>query len=344
MMRFDNGEYLYFLFVIPVFIVFSLRSYSRRKKWLCLFAGKKKKPGPDLAATVIFSLMLATLVVSVAGPRIQYHKTVFNRSGIEIAVGIDVSKSMLAEDVNFPESSRLLFTVFNRLNRARSFVLSLIPQLQGERLGAYIFADKGIEIIPFTNDYGYCSYILKHINASELTLPGSNLADAVKTGLSMFEASSHRGIKALLLFSDGEDISADADAIDAAVRLAAEKRIRIYTVGIGTGKPALIPIRNEEGNAIRSYLLDEDGTHLKTGLVQETLLKIATSTGGVYFRGNEENAPQKLIASILQNAHGMDETKRLELAWLDLSAFLLSTALALLIMEIFIHPLFSKEF
>jgi len=330
-MAFDTASYLWALLAIPLFLGFAANAYVKDRNWIFLFAQKKKSPVPYWIQTLCLGAMLAFVIIAVSGPRVQYQKTFFNRAGIAVAVGIDVSKSMLAEDASFPETTRHMFTVFNRLNRARLFVLNIISELHGEKIGVYMFADEGIEIVPFTTDYQYCNYIVRHINDSAITIPGSDIGKAIKAGLTMLENSAHKGVKVMILVSDGEDISQDKSTLFEYAQIAFEKNIKIFTVGIGTGKMALIPIRNDDGTSVVNYLLDEDGSYLKTRLEQETLKKIADTTGGRYVMAGERQAPRELIGRLLQTAAMSDFTRSVELAWLDLSPFFLAAALMLIV-------------
>ncbi|MCD6353807.1 MAG: VWA domain-containing protein [Proteobacteria bacterium] len=327
-MAFDSICFLWLLLLIPLFIIFSIQAYRKSNRWLNTFARKNKSVIPYLVSTLFLCFTILSVTLSIAQPKAQYKKTYFNRAGIELAIGIDVSKSMLAEDVSFPPEGMELFTIFNRLNRARYFAINLLSKLHGERIGACIFADKGIEIIPFTRDYGFCRYILKHLNDTEITTPGSDLGEAIGSGITMLESSRSQGAKIIILISDGEDISLDKSSLYEFAQLAADKRIKIYTIGIGNGKGVLIPLRSEDGTAILNYYVDEDGEYLKTNLVQDTLKNIADITDGEYFRLTEEDTPEKLIEAILQKAKTIEETKSIELAWLNLSPFFLLGGLA----------------
>jgi Ca-activated chloride channel family protein len=331
-MLLNDIHYLWLLLIIPCFILVSLQSYWKSNRWLNLFARRRKKWGTFVLTTLFLSLSFVALTLSLAEPKMQYEKTYFNRAGIELVMGIDVSKSMLAEDVAFPLEGEKLFNVLNRLNRARHFALSTISELRGERVGAYIFASIGIEIVPFTRDYAFCRYIIKHINDADITIPGSDLGEAIKTGIAMLETSGHGAAKVIILVSDGEDITPDKSSIYESTQLAADKGIRIYTVGVGTGKGVLIPIRSEDGTSILNYYVGKDGFYLKTRLIQETLKRIASMTGGQYFRGDEESSPENLIEAVLQQAKGVEATKSVELAWLNLSPFCLLAGLGLFVL------------
>ena len=104
-----------------------------------------------------------------------------------------------------------------------------------------------------------------------------------------------------------------------AARILADKGIKVYTVGIGTGKEVLVPVRSDDGRTIVDYYIDEDGEYLRTSLVQDTLKNIANITGGEYFRLTEEKTPEKLTQAILERAKTVEETKSVELAWFNLS-------------------------
>jgi von Willebrand factor type A domain. len=209
---------------------------------------------------------------------------------------------MLAEDETLSAEGKKLFTIPNRLNRSRYCALNLIAGLRGERIGVFLFASRGVEVIPLTIDYGYCQYLLKHINDTTITIPGSDLNQAILTGKAMLENISFRKIKVIVLISDGENITNDPTAFIESSRQALSQGISIYTVGTGMGRGVLIPIRDARGITIRDYYRDEDGTYLKTRLVQDTLKTIASLTGGAYYRVSEQNCEEKIVSTILHRA------------------------------------------
>ena len=335
-MIFDDIHYLWFLLVVPLFLYLSINSYKKSDRWLYSFAREKKKFGKNLLNIIFLPLSIIGVVLSMANPKIQYERTYFNRTGIEICISIDVSKSMLAEDVNFPLEGRKLFGVYDRLNRARYFALDMLSRFQGERVGFYIFASKGVEIIPFTRDYNYCRYILKHIGVTDITIPGSDLGEAINTGITMLEGSNNGVVKIIVLISDGEDISLDKSSISESAKVATDKEIRIYTIGIGMEKAVLIPVRSEDGSSIEDYFIDEEGSYLKTRLVQDTLKGIATLTGGQYFRIRGEESAEELMKAVLNDAETVELTKSVELAWRNLSPFFLGAGLIFFIIAILV--------
>ena len=333
-MNLENSGYLWLLLVIPCFVYYSLVSHRKASNWLYRFARIKKRLIPHVVSTLFFSLALGAVIFSLAEPRVQYTRVVFNRSGIDVVIGIDVSKSMLAEDEFLPEEAKKLFALPNRLNRARYCALSIISALRGERAGVFMFASKGVPIIPLTSDYGYCQYILKHFNEATIAIPGSDLSQAIATGVSMFEDTSRKTVKTIVLISDGEDISDDKSPIYEAAQRAATQGIAIYTVGTGTGRGVLIPVRDASGAGISDYYRDEDGSYLKTRLEPDTLNSIATITGGRYFRARDEHSEDNIVDAIVKRARTVEYSRVAEPAWFHLSPLLLIAALVFFIIGI----------
>ncbi len=324
-MNLEHGGYLWLLLVIPCYLLYSFISYREASYWLYRFAHVKKRPIPHAVSTLLFSLALGSVVFAQVEPKMPYTRVVFNRSGIDVAVGIDVSKSMLAEDEAIPEEGKKLFAIPNRLNRARYCALNIIAALRGERAGVFMFASKGIPIVPLTTDYSYCQYILKHVNDATIAIPGSDLSQAIATGVSLFEGSPRKTVKAIILISDGEDISEDKSPIYEAAQRAATQGIAIYTVGIGMGQGVLIPIRDSGGN-IEDYYRDEDGSYLKTRLEQDNLKGIAEMTGGRFFRAHDERSEDEIVDAMLKRARTIEYTKATEPAWFYLSPLVLCAA------------------
>lgn len=326
-MAFENPHCLWLLLLVFPLVLGSVFTFRTSNQWRFGFAREKRRSGPFLVRLALLSLAAVLVVIALAGPKVQVRKTYFNRNGLVLALGIDVSKSMLAEDAAFPADSEALFSLSHRLNRARYFALELLSLLHGERIGFFMFAREAIEIVPLTRDYGYCRYVLTHINDADIVTPGSDVGQAIRTGAAMLEASHEKGAEIMVLLSDGEDISPDLSPLYEAAQQAAEKRIRIYTVGVGAAKEALLPIRSPDGASIVGYYLDQDGSYLKSSLVPETLKRIATTTGGEFFRVNQERAFEDLMEAILLQAKELPETKSIELTWVDLSAWFLGIGL-----------------
>jgi Ca-activated chloride channel family protein len=150
----------------------------------------------------------------------------------------------------------------------------------------------------------------------------------------MFEDTSRKTVKTIILISDGEDISKDKSAIYEAAQRAATQGIAIYTAGVGTGRGVLIPIRDATGATIVDYYRDEDGSYLKTRLEQETLKGIADITGGRYFRARDERSEDSIVDAVVQRARTVEYTRVTEPAWFYLSPVLLCAAFIFFIIGI----------
>ncbi len=321
-MALDAPVCLWLLLIVPAFVCASLLWLRRVAAWHEMFSRVRKRRYGLVFHALLLCLVLVLVSVALAGPKMQYARTVFNRSGIDVVVGIDVSKSMLAEDASLPADAEQIFHVANRLNRARQFALGLLSRLRGERIGVFLFASKGIEVVPFTRDYGFSRYVLTYINDADITVPGSDLGEAIRTGISMFEDDGGKAARILVLLSDGEDTRPEPSYFSESALLAANKGVKVFTVGIGTGKRALIPVRNEGGALIVNYYIDEEGNPLKTRLERERLKTIASVTGGQYVAATEEDAPDVVMDTILKEAREVEYTQRKEQAWLGLAPFL----------------------
>ncbi len=321
-MEYKNINYIRLLCLIPLFILFSHQAFQKSKRFLYQFSREKKSVRRYFFSTLCISMTIASIAISLTDPAIKYEKTGFNRSKIEILMGIDVSKSMLAEDAAFPATAKKRFAVFNRLNSARNFALRIISHLNGEQIGLYVFAEKSTEIIPMTNDYSYCRYIIRHVNESTMTIPGSDMSEAVKAGTDILKETGKTGAKILILISDGEDTGSD-ESLDNACRKAADKGIVIYTVGIGSPNKVIIPVRTLNGSLVTGYYKDEDGIYLKTRQVEKTLKKIADITGGQYLQADKEIFAKKLVEQIAEKGGNIQGTKQTEISRVSLSVFFL---------------------
>jgi len=330
-MALDAPGSLWILLSIPVFFSASLYSIRRVEAWHKTFGGKQKRRSRYYVGTCLLCLVLFAVSMATARPKVQVERTVFNRSGIDILIGIDVSKSMLAEDAPLSAEARGLFRTANRLNRARQFSLEMISELRGEKVGAFLFASGGVEVVPFTRDYGFCRYILTYINDGEITVPGSDLGEAIRKAVSIFEEEGGEAARILVLISDGEDTRPDPSFSSGSALFAAGKGIRIFTVGIGTGRSVPIPVRSGDGGRVIGTYLDEDGNPLKTRLEEGRMKAIAEMAGGRYFPVAEKNAAGKLLHAVLQEAGKMEYTRKREKAWLRLSPFLLLAGLLLFV-------------
>jgi Ca-activated chloride channel family protein len=270
---------LWLLALVPAAAAFFIWALHRRRLALQRFAEARLLPAlaPDLdvrrqrwRAAVLVGVV-ALLAVTLAGPQWGFHWEEVHREGIDLIVALDTSRSMLAEDVK-P----------NRLGRAKLAVEDLVKQLHGDRIGLVAFAGSAFVQCPLTLDYEAFAESLHAVNVGIIPKGGTALAEAITTGIEALQ--DHQGKhEAIIVITDGEDHDG---RVDEAAKQAADRGIKIYTVGIGTPDGDLIPL-TVDGH--QTFLKDRKGNVVKSRLDAATLEKIATTTGGAYVHGEGPN-------------------------------------------------------
>jgi Ca-activated chloride channel family protein len=265
-------DVLWCLALVPLAMLFFLWALRRRQEALERFAEARLLPtlAPDRDVrrhrwrAAMLVVVLALLIVALAGPRWGFHWEEVHREGVDVIVALDTSRSMLAEDVK-P----------NRLERAKLAVQDLVKQLKGDRIGLVPFAGSAFVQCPLTLDYEAFTESLRAVNVGIIPKGGTALAEAITTSIDALEDHQSKH-EAIILITDGED---HEGKIDDATKQAADQGIKIYTVGIGTPDGDLIPITV---NGQQNFLKDRRGQVVKSRLDDETLKKVATTTEGAY--------------------------------------------------------------
>lgn len=257
------------LALVPAAALFFWWAFRERERALATFVEAALLPTvvPDLdrrrrrVRAGLAAGAIGALVLALAGPMWGFHWEEVRREGIDLVVALDTSKSMLATDV-----------APNRLARAKLAVQDLLAELEGDRIGLVAFAGSAFVQCPLTLDRNAFRESLAAVEVGLIPRGGTNLTEALDTGLRAFEGTQGRH-QALVLITDGED---HEGSLDDAVKRVAERGVKVFTVGIGTADGELIP---GEGGG---YLKDRRGQVVKSRLGEETLEKIAIDTGGVY--------------------------------------------------------------
>ncbi len=262
------------LALVPALALFLLWATGRRRRALEAFVAPPLLTAvtPDLdprrrtARGVLLTVASLLLVIALGGPMWGFHWQEVQREGIDLVVAIDTSRSMLTPDVK-P----------SRLARAKLAVQDLVAQLHGDRVGLVAFAGSAFLQCPLTLDYGVVTQSLEAIDVGIIPRGGTNLAAAIDVGLEAFQGrqGSHQ---ALILISDGEEHEGE---VKEAAKRAAERGVKIYTIGIGTPEGELVP--GEAGG----YLKDRSGQVVKSRLGEESLKDIAVESGGVYLHATD---------------------------------------------------------
>ncbi len=329
------------LLLLPVaWRVLSTERFLNRLRLRFRMDTNGKSPWRFYGRCLLPLLALACLVTALTGPSMTVLRAGDVSDNLVLTIGIDVSKSMLAEDVvleqRSPWEGRPLS---NRLNVARQLVLTLLSQMDGEKVGLFFFARNGIEVVSPTRDLGFLRYMATHTNLSDLTESGSNLLAALDTGITMADSQSGTPTRAMILITDGEDTQNSPPALRKGIAAVARQNIQVFTVGTGQTSAVHIPIRRKGSAAIEGFYTDGDDLPLKTCLDEQSLQKIASATGGRYFqldRNSPAGLAEMLVESIIATAasHPEDLPKQRlpkDLAPLCLLAALLFYCLYLLL-------------
>lgn len=277
MIRFEHPDLFYLFLVIPFLImVFLISRYVRRKN-LLLFGDEQlvKNMSPLLSdyrpyvKLVLFILAVSAVITASVNPQTGSRMEEYRIEGADIIVALDVSRSMLAQDVR-P----------NRLERAKLAVNRLIDRLDQDRIGIVLFAGSAQSQVPLTSDYGAAKMILRTASVYSVPVQGTAIELAIERAMLAFQDDNMHN-KAIVIISDGE--SHEDEPIQAA-RRAAEKGVMIHTIGIGSRSGAPIPI--EENGQITGYLRDRDGNTVITRYNEQLLREIAEVTGGIFRHGS----------------------------------------------------------
>jgi len=257
------------LLLVPAAALFFWWAFRERDRALATFVDAALLPTvvPDLdrrrrrVRAALVTATVGAIGLALAGPMWGFHWEEVRREGVDLVVAFDTSKSMLATDVS-P----------NRLARAKLAVQDLLAELAGDRIGLVAFAGSAFVQCPLTLDRNAFRESLEAVEVGLIPRGGTNLTAALESGLAAFEGHQGRH-QALVLITDGEDHEGKLDEVIAS---AAQRGVKIFTVGIGTAEGELIPA---EGGG---FLKDRKGQVIKSRLGEETLKKLAIDTGGVY--------------------------------------------------------------
>ncbi|MDZ7725813.1 MAG: VWA domain-containing protein [candidate division KSB1 bacterium] len=273
MLRFGNPTILHLLWLLPLLILFYLYAFRIKQRALARFGNPEllkklmRNTSRKRQVTKISLILIAVcfMIFSLARPQIGTKVETVKREGIDILVAIDVSKSMLARDIQ-P----------SRLEKAKHEVESLIHRLEGDRIGLIAFAGVPFVQCPLTLDYGAASIFLDIMDPALIPTPGTAIGAAIEKAMQTFD-QKERKHKVLILITDGEDHK--GKALDIA-KQAEREGIKIYAVGIGSPKGEPIPAATGSSG----FEKDREGQVIITKLDEMTLEKIALQTGGKYFR------------------------------------------------------------
>lgn len=319
MFRFANTEYFYLLLIVPVLVAIFVLACRDRKRRLARLGNAatigllmpEASPRRVRNKFILFLAALVCLVVAAARPQFGAKLKEVKREGIEIMICVDVSNSMLAEDFE-P----------NRLERTKYAVTRLLDGMQQDKIGVIIFAGDAYVQLPITSDYTTARNFVQQISPSLVTKQGTDIGAAITLAANSFSSQSD-GSRVMILITDGENHESD---VLAAAQQAAQKGIKIYTIGIGTPEGAPIEIDGD-------YIKDENGEIVVSKLDEESLEKIAVQTGGAYIRANAKSVGLSEIIEQINRTEKSEFTSQVFDEYNERFQYPLGAAIILLLLD-----------
>lgn len=290
MYEIDNPSFLYFVIIIPILFLVNYIYMSWRRKVQKSFSGEDlldfispNRSNFKLNLKLTFqSLSIIFLAIALANPKIGTELKTINREGVDIVFAIDVSKSMLAEDV-----------APNRLLRAKRIISEVMNSLSSDRVGIVAYAAQAIPQVPLTTDFASVKNFLQILDTEMLSSQGTSIDAALNLSINFFDQQSDTN-RVLILISDGEDHD---DIPDSIIDLISSNNINLITVGVGEDNGTTIPIRLN--GAIDSYKKDSNGDVVITKRNSEILNKVAELSNGIYIDGNFTEDALEIVKSKL---------------------------------------------
>ena len=284
MFRFEEPTYLYLLLLLPFLAAFYLYSNYRRRKAIRKFGDPVlmaqlmpdvSKYRPDVKFWLVFAA-IGLFAVLLARPQFGSKLETVKREGVEVMIALDISNSMLAQDVQ-P----------SRLEKAKRLVAQLVDKMENDKVGMIVFAGDAFTQLPITSDYISAKMFLESINPSLISKQGTAIGAAINLATRSFTPQEGVG-RAVIVITDGENH--EGGAVEAA-KAAAEKGIQVSVLGVGMPDGAPIPV---EGT--NDFSRDRDGNVVVTRLNEQMCQEIAQAGDGIYVRVDNSNAAQKVIA------------------------------------------------
>jgi Ca-activated chloride channel family protein len=321
MFRFANPEYLYLTLIHPFLIILYIFSVIRKKKAI------KKFGRPELIAELMpdvsykrqhwkFWLLftsIATVIFVIAGPQFGSRLETVKRQGVEIMVCLDISNSMLAEDMN-P----------NRLEKAKQMLSRLTDGFKNDKIGLIVFAGDAFTQLPITSDYISAKMFLSSINPSMVSRQGTAIGAAIELALRSF-SPDETADKTIIIITDGENH--EGNAVDAA-RKAAEKGIHINIIGMGQPNGSPIPMGGNQ-----NFMKDEEGKVVITMLNEQMCQELASAGQGIYVRADNTNSALKTLQNEIGKMNKAEVESKVYTEYDEQFPVLAWLALALLIVE-----------
>lgn len=328
MIQLEEKIYFYLLAILPalavLFLLLQIWKKRAQKKFADLSLLKRLTPDKsDFKSSLkflIFLLGLSALILGLVNPKIGTKLETVKREGVDIVFALDVSKSMLAEDI-----------APNRLEKAKRLISEIINQLASDRIGIIAYAGQAYPQLPITTDYGAAKMFLQSMNTDMLTSQGTAIDAAIDLASTYYDDEDQTN-RVLFIISDGEDHSGGKAA--EAVETAVDAGIRIYTIGVGKAKGAPIPIKRN--GIVESLKKDSQGEVVITKLNEEVLKDIAEEGNGEYIDGTHTEGAVEYIKEQLNQMDKKEFEAKQFAEFKDQFQWFLGAGLFFLFLDIFV--------
>ncbi len=308
MFRFEDIGYLHLLWLLPLLVILYVvylrfRKYQRSRLASSALLSSLidgERPRRSHVKMGLITAALLSFILACANPQWGTKKEKVKAESSDIFIALDISQSMMAEDIS-P----------NRIERAKRLAMNLVQALKGNRIGIILFAGNAYLQMPLTNDYAAAELFLTSANTAQATTQGTAIGDAIQLGLRTYEEGQNSQ-RAMIIITDGE--THDEEAIDFAGE-AFEQGLSVYAIGVGTTEGALVPYQT---NAGQQYKRDETGelvtSRLNPGLIQE----LAYSGGGRSYMIGEGNS---IITSLKSEMERLEKQEVEQRAFTDYDSY-----------------------
>jgi Ca-activated chloride channel family protein len=266
----------------------------------------------------MLSLAFVMMVIALVNPKVGSKLKTVKRQGVDIVFALDVSKSMLAEDI-----------APNRLLKSKQIISKVLDKLGGDRIGIIAYAGRSYPLLPITTDYAAAKMMLQNADTDMIPSQGTAIASAIEMTNQYFDDEDQKN-RILVIISDGEDHEKDALA---AAEVAKSKGIKVYTIGVGTETGGPIPLKTR--GQVTGYKKDGKGNVVVTKLDKRVLMEVAQATGGVYMDSQDT---RQIVSEFTKILSGIDK-KEFEATifsdYEDQFQWFLSFAILFLVLDIF---------
>lgn len=330
MFRFYKVEYFILVIFSIGFLIYILRSfYAYKEKILSIFSEnliyritKNYRIEKVFTYILLSSITLILLSIGIMAPQFGKKIVDVKKRGLDIIIALDVSRSMLAQDI-----------VPSRLERAKLELSNFISSLKGDRVGVVLFAGQAFVQVPLTTDYDAARLFLKNVGVDSVPVQGTNFRAAFQLAKEIFiNNQESSGAKVLLLLTDGEDHEGNYEQIIEEFKALG---IRVYAIGIGTMTGEPIP---ESSDSVKGYKKDKSGQIVVSRLNEGLLKKVTSSTGGVYIQGSSKDLGVPLIIDELRGLKKGEITTKEVYEYLDRYYIFAFLSLIILVYTFFVVP------